>query len=122
MVNIIKPFPLDYAKALSNPHTNKISPADCCKNNLSKSSCEDQNVVYDKISNSYNRTASYTIELVLFQRRKSNIGINLYTYDLKDPCTPQNGATNYVIRGITTPFSFSNNDPNDTSVKNNTQY
>ena len=46
----------------------------------------------------------------------------MYTYYLKAPCTPQNGATDYVIRGITTPFSLSNNDPNYSSIKNSPQY
>ena len=79
MVNTIKPFPLDDAKELSNQHYNTRSPVDCCKNDLSTSSCADQNVVYDKISNSYDRTTSYTIYLVVFQGIKSSIGINLYT-------------------------------------------
>ena len=40
---------------------------------------------------------------------------------LKAPYTPQNSATNLVIGSIETPFSFSNIDPNYTSVKNITQ-
>ena len=69
MVKTIEPFPLYDSKVLSNPHKNTISPVDCCKNNLSKSSCADQNVVYDKISHSYDRTASYTIYLVFFRKK-----------------------------------------------------
>ena len=67
MVNSIKPFPLDDTKAQYNPHNNKRPPVDCCKNDLSTSSCADQNFVYDKISNSCDRTASYTIDLVFFK-------------------------------------------------------
>ena len=67
MVNTIKPFPLGDAKELSNQHYNTRSPVDCCKNDLSTSSCADQNFVYDKISNSCDRTASYTIDLVFFK-------------------------------------------------------
>ena len=67
MVKTIEPFPLYDSKVLSNPHKNTISPVDCCKNNLSKSSFADQNVVYDKISHSYDCTTSYPIDSVVFK-------------------------------------------------------
>ena len=58
---------------------------------------------------------------MFFKGRKSSIGLNFSTNDLKALSTPQNGANNSVISGITNIFSFDNIDPNDPLAKNNTQ-
>ena len=79
--------------------------------------CADQNVVFGEISHlSYCKT-SYPIYSVFPKGIKSSIGLNFTTNILKSPSTPKNGATNSVISGITTPFPFSNINPNDTSLK-----
>ena len=49
------------------------------------------------------------------------MSLNFSTNDLKALSTPQNGANNSVISGITNIFSFDNIDPNDPLAKNNTQ-
>ena len=72
------------------------------------------------MSHSCDCMKSYTIDTVVFQGRKSSIGINYSTDDLKDPPTPQKGATISVIRGITTAFLFSNINKNHPSAKRST--
>ena len=83
VVKSINPFTLDDTNALSNPHKNTILSVDCLKTNSLTSSYEDRNVISDKLSNSYNRTTLYPIYSV-FPGIKSSIGVNLYTYGLKD--------------------------------------
>ena len=60
---------------------------------------------------------SYPIDSVVFRVIKSSIGNNFYSCDLNSPSTPQNGAAKSIINGITTPFLFSNIEPNYLSVK-----
>ena len=56
VVNSIKPLPLPTAKALLNIHNNPRPPVDCYRNNLTKSSRADQDVVSDEIIHLYDRT------------------------------------------------------------------
>ena len=70
----------------------------------------------------YTCKTPYPLDLVFSSIIKSSIVIDFSTDNLKAPSTTQNGTTNSVIRGITTPFSFINIDPNYPSVKNITQY
>ena len=77
----------------------------------STSSCEYQDLVSDKTIHPYDRTTSYPTYLG-FQESKSCMGINLSTEGLKSRSTALNGSSDSVIRGITTPFSFSNMDQN----------
>ena len=59
----------------------------------------------------------YIRDIQFFCGIKSSIGRNLSIDYLKAPSNPQNGAKNYVISGITTPLSFINIYPNNSSVK-----
>ena len=81
----------------------------------------DKNIASGRIILLSGCETTYPVSLVVFLVSKSNIGHYLYTDDIKATSTPQNGARNYVISGITTPFSFINIDPNDPSVKTSTQ-
>ena len=60
------------------------------------------------MSHSYNHKIPYPIDSVVFKERKSCMGINVSTDNLKATSNPQNGAPNSAISGITTPFSLSN--------------
>ena len=91
-------------KSLYNTHNNEISSVYRIKNNSSTLSCEDQNVVSDKIIHSYNCTTSYTIYLVYFQGIKSSIGIDFSTYYFRASYNVQNVSTYLVIGGINTIF------------------
>ena len=59
---------------------------------------------------------------VVFKGSKSRIGINFSTDNLKDISTLINGSSSSVISGISTKFSLCNNQQNDSSVKNSTQF
>ena len=54
---------------------------------------------------------------VVFIVSRTCIGINLSTYNLKNPSTPLNGSSSLVISGIITSFSFRYIDQNGSSVK-----
>ena len=57
-INSINPLPLDDVKVLYNPHNNPRQSLYFCKANSSTYFCADGNVIYDKISHSYDRTTS----------------------------------------------------------------
>ena len=67
-IKSITPFPLDDAKSISNPDNNKKVLVHWYKNNPSTSSCADQNVVSDKISQLYHRITSYPIDSYYFKK------------------------------------------------------
>ena len=50
VVNSIQPLSFPTTNTISNTHNNKIPQVDFFENNLSKSSREDQDIVYDEIS------------------------------------------------------------------------
>ena len=60
VVNSIHTLPFTITNALSNTHNNQVKQVNCFATNLSTSSHADQDVVYDEISYSYDRTTSYT--------------------------------------------------------------
>ena len=59
---------------------------------------------------------------LFFQEIKLRMGIGFSADYLNPPSTPLNRSSNSVISRITTPFSFSNMDQNDSSVRNSAQY
>ena len=90
--------------------------------NYQKPSRADQYVISDEIRYSYDHSASYPTDSVVFQGSKSCIGINLSKDDLKAPSTALNGSSSSVIIGITTLFSLQNIYQNDSSVRKRTQF
>ena len=85
--------------------------------NLSTYSWADQDVVYDKIIYSYDRTTPYTTNSVVSKGSKPCIGSMLSTDYLKATSTLVNGSSGSFIRGITTTFSLRNIDQKYYSVK-----
>ena len=117
VVNSIQPFTLAVTEVLSNPNSNPIPPVDCYIPIISTYYCADQYIVSDEIIHSYDFTTSSPTDSVIFQGSKLCIGIYLTSYHSMAPLTPLNGSSSSVISGTTTPFSFSNMDQNDPSVK-----
>ena len=73
------------ANKISNTHNNQRPQVDIFATNLSTSSRADQDVVFDEISDSYERTTLYPTDLVVFHGSKLHIGINFSTDNLKAP-------------------------------------
>ena len=84
VVNSIQPLNFPVSKTLSDLHNNLIPPVDCYRTNLSTSSREDQDVVYDEIK--FFVTVQHLIPRIkFFQGSKSGIGVNFSPGDLKAP-------------------------------------
>ena len=62
VVNSIQPLPLPITNTISNKHNNKGPQVDCFATNLSTSSRAYQDVVFDEISYSCDRTTSYPMD------------------------------------------------------------